>query len=251
MATPRAVAKPQLVQTPPQRLAHRTLASAIVARLRQGILDGSHAAGSSLRQDTLAVAFGVSRIPVREALFQLEAEGLVHIEPHKGAVVAAFAADEIDDVFELRALLEPRLLRRSAPRLTATDYQQIAALDQAFAAAIAARDVARWGELNARYHMALYQHAAQPRTLSIVTALLQASDRYTRLQMNRAPALARAQREHRRLVSLCRDGEVAKACAFLVTHIEAVRADLHRLLPGVSTQAKTRRSTPQLRRKAL
>ena len=83
------------------RLPHRTLSSAIVEQLRRAILDGTHAAGTQLRQDALAAAYQVSRIPVREALFQLEAEGLVRIEPHKGAIVAAFSLEEIDDVFQV------------------------------------------------------------------------------------------------------------------------------------------------------
>lgn len=215
--------------TPP-RLAHRTLSSAIVEQLRQAILAGRHAAGSQLRQDALAAEFGVSRIPVREALFQLEAEGLVRIEPHKGAIVAGFAADEIDDVFDLRVMLEPRLLRHSIPRFTEADYDAVLALDAAYAEAIARQDVARWGELNARLHLSLYRHAGLPRTLSIVTVLLQASDRYTRVQMNRKDALARAQREHRRLITLCREGRTDEACDFLAEHVESVRRDLHALL---------------------
>ena len=214
----------------PPRLIHRTLSSAIVEQLRQGILAGTYAAGSQLRQDVLAEAFGVSRIPVREALFQLEAEGLVRIEPHKGAVVSAFSMEEIDDVFDLRVLLEPRLLAHSAPRLSADDYKDVAQLDSAFAAAIDQQDVASWGELNARFHLALYRHAPQPRTLAIVAALLQTSERYTRLQMNRAPALGRAQREHRKLLQLCRSGDMPQALDHLVAHIETVRRDLHRLL---------------------
>ncbi len=211
-------------------LAHRTLSSAIVEALRRAILAGERAAGSQLRQDALAAEFGVSRIPIREALFQLEAEGLVRIEPHKGALVAGFPLDEIDDVFDLRVLLEPRLLRRSLPRLQEADYAQVAGYDEAFAAAIAAHDVARWGALNAELHLALYARAGLPRTLAIVAALLQASDRYTRVQLNREAALGRAQREHRKLIALCREGRTREACEHLVAHIESVRQDLHKLL---------------------
>jgi DNA-binding GntR family transcriptional regulator len=212
------------------RLGHRTLSAAIVEQLRRDILDGTYAAGDQLRQDALAASFQVSRIPVREALFQLEAEGLLRIEPHKGAIVSAFSLEEIDDVFDLRVLLEPRMLAQSAPLLTPQDYAEISALDAAFASAIAAQDVAQWGQLNARYHLALYRHARQPRTLAIVTSLLQTSDRFTRLQMNRAPAFTRAQKEHRQLLRLCREGKIPKARDYLVTHIEKVRQDLHALL---------------------
>ena len=212
------------------RLGHRTLSAAIVEQLRRDILDGTYAAGEQLRQDALAASFQVSRIPVREALFQLEAEGLVVIEPHKGAVVSAFSLEEINDVFDLRVLLEPRLLAQSAPLLGAADFADIAALDAEFNAAIAQQNVAQWGQLNARFHLALYRQARQPRSLAIVTGLLQTSDRFTRLQMNRAPALARAESEHRKLLRLCQDGKLVQACEHLAAHIEKVRQDLHSLL---------------------
>jgi DNA-binding GntR family transcriptional regulator len=227
-------------------LGHRTLSAAIVEQLRREILDGTYAASAQLRQDALAASFQVSRIPIREALIQLEAEGLVRIEPHKGAIVSAFSLEEIDDVFDLRVLLEPRMLAQSAPRLTPGDYAEISALDAAFARAIAEQDVAQWGQLNARFHLALYRHARQPRTQAIVTSLLQTSDRFTRLQMNRAPALDRAQREHRHLLRLCRDGKVAQACDYLAAHIDKVRRDLHVLLKrDARTHAMRRRTHPQ------
>lgn len=223
------------------RLGHRTLSAAIVEQLRRDILAGTYAAGEQLRQDALAASFEVSRIPVREALFQLEAEGLVVIEPHKGAIVSAFPLEEIDDVFDLRVLLEPRMLAQSAPLLTPQDFAEASALDAEFKGAIAAQDVAQWGVLNARYHLALYRHARQPRTLAIVTSLLQTSDRFTRLQMNRAPALSRAESEHRKLLRLCQEGKVAQACDYLVAHIEKVRRDLHALLQRGTPPSATRR----------
>ncbi|HET9823223.1 MAG TPA: GntR family transcriptional regulator [Burkholderiaceae bacterium] len=222
------------------RLGHRTLSAAIVEELRRAILDGTYPAGEQLRQDALAASFQVSRIPIREALIQLEAEGLVRIEPHKGAIVSAFSLEEIDDVFDLRVLLEPRMLAQSAPLLGPEDFAEISALDAAFADAIAAQDVAQWGHLNARYHLALYRHARQPRTLAIVTTLLQTSDRFTRLQMNRAPALSRAEKEHRHLLRLCREGKVPEACEYLADHVERVRQDLHALLRR-DAQASARR----------
>jgi DNA-binding GntR family transcriptional regulator len=212
------------------RLGHRTLSAAIVEQLRRDILAGVYAAGEQLRQDALAATFQVSRIPVREALFQLEAEGLLHIEPHKGAVVSAFSLEEIDDVFDLRVLLEPRLLARSIPHLSSTEFAAVAALDTEFNTAIAQQDVSRWGQLNAAFHLALYGHARLPRTLAIVTGLLQNSDRFTCLQMNHPPAMTRAKNEHGKLLRLCQDGKVDQASEYLVQHIEKVRHDLHRLL---------------------
>ena len=213
-----------------QLLVHRTLSAAIVERLRLAILDGTYPAGTQLRQDALADAYQVSRIPVREALFQLEAEGLVRIEPHKGAVVSGFSREEIDDVFDLRTLLEPRLLTACAAHMTVADYDAAAALDAEFAGAVRAGEVARWGELNARFHLSLYRRAPQPRTLAVVEGLLQVSDRFTRLQMTRPKAMKRAETEHHELLALCRAGKLQQACKFLVAHIEEVRHDLQQLL---------------------
>jgi DNA-binding GntR family transcriptional regulator len=207
-------------------LKHRTLSSAIVDRLRQEILDGSYTAGSQLRQDALAQTYQVSRIPVREALFQLEAEGFVKIVPHKGAIVSGLSLDEINDVFELRKLLEPRLLASSVPALTSEDFDAAAGMEAAFEEAMTAGDISRWGLLNADFHMALYARATQPRTLSIVAGLLQTSDRYTRLQLQRSSSIERARAEHNELIQLSREGRMKEACRLLVDHIELVRRDL-------------------------
>lgn len=231
-------------------LGHRTLSAAIVEQLRSDILDGTYSAGEQLRQDALATTFQVSRIPVREALFQLEAEGLVLIEPHKGAIVSSFSLEEIDDIFDLRVLLEPRMLAQSAPLLTPQDIAEVSTLGDQFKGAIAAQDIAQWGQLNARYHLALYRHARQPRTLAIVTSLLQTSDRFTRLQMNRAAALSRAESEHRKLLRLCQEGKVPQACDHLVGHIEKVRRDLHALLKcGAYSSTLQRKAAPSINSK--
>jgi DNA-binding GntR family transcriptional regulator len=211
-------------------LKHRTLSAAIVDRLRQAILAGTYPAGTQLRQDAMAETYGVSRIPVREALFQLEAEGFVRIVPHKGAIVSELSLDEINDVFDLRCLLEPRLLSQSAPRFSEADFAALDAIHARFETAIAAGDVGQWGVINAEFHMALYTKARQPRTQSIVAALLQTSDRYTRLQLSNTAAMGIAEQEHAELIRQCRSGRFTEAAAFLVGHIEAVRADLLRVV---------------------
>lgn len=207
-------------------LTHRTLSAAIADRLREAILGGAHRAGTQLRQDALAAEFGVSRIPVREALFQLEAEGLVQIEPHKGAVVTGLSMEEVDDVFHLRASLESRLLADSIPRLTAADFAAIDSAREAFSRMVATGDIAHAGGLNAELHMAFYAGARMPKTTAIVAGLLQTSDRYTRLQLSSSKGLIKAGREHRELASLCRKRNVSAATALLIAHIEAVRDDL-------------------------
>lgn len=217
------------------RLKHRTLSAAILEQLRTAILSGVHPAGTQLRQDALADAYGVSRIPVREALFQLEAEGLVRITPQKGAIVSELSVAEINDVFELRAILEPRLLRHSLRQFTAEDLALLEAIHARFSAAVTARDVGSFGILNAEFHLALYRHADLPRTQSVVAALLQTSDRYTRVQLSSAAAMAIAVAEHAELIGLCRAADEAGAADLLVRHIEQVHRDLLRVVEKTGT----------------
>lgn len=221
-------------------LKNRTLSAAISDQIRQDILNGAHASGAQLRQDMLAATFGVSRIPVREALIQLESEGFVQIEPHKGAIVTGLSPAEIEDVFALRAMLEPRLLRASIPKLTAGDLAELDAIQAAFSGAISAHDTSRWGALNARLHLAMYARAGLPRTLSIVAGLLQTSERYTRIQLASKIAWQRAQSEHAELIGYCRDGDCEAACSLLAGHIETVRRDLAAIL----IEPVTRRDKP-------
>jgi len=219
-------------------LKSRTLSAAIVDELREQILDGVQMPGAPLRQDALAARYGVSRIPVREALIQLEAEGLVQIAPHKGAVVTPLSRAEIRDVFELRAMLEPRLLARSIPALTAADLAALDTIQAAFSVAVRARDRGRWGALNAELHMLMYARADLPRTRAIVAGLLQTSKRYTRLQMASDAAWQRATREHALLIGHCRRQEVAAAVALLVQHITQVQHDLEVLIAAASPPAE-------------
>ena len=201
-------------------LGHQTMALAAADELRRRILSGEFPEGFQLKQDALAEDFGMSRIPIREALVQLETEGFVKILPHRGAQVSELSPAEISELFELRALLEPRLLRRSAPRLTAEDYATLDRINAEYRVEMRALNPARWGELNTRLHLHLMSRADQPRTLAIVTALLQNTDRYTRLQLSlTGGGRTRAEKEHLTLVRLCRAGDVAGACKLLTAHI--------------------------------
>jgi DNA-binding GntR family transcriptional regulator len=217
-------------KSPLKTFQHRTISASVAEELRRRIVDGGFEAGFQLRQEALAVEFGVSRIPVREALMQLEAEGLVKIHPHRGAIVSALSPEEVEELFDLRALLEPRLLKASAPHLTETDYQRLRGILQEYSSELYAMHVSRWGELNREFHMVLYQHAGQPRSLSIVANLLQECDRHTRLQLALTDGRARAEAEHDELLRLCTDGEIAAACKLLKTHIDGAGKSLVKYL---------------------
>jgi DNA-binding GntR family transcriptional regulator len=206
-------------------LARRTVAGAVVDAIRERILGGGYPSGTQLRQEMLAAELGVSRIPVREALRQLEAEGLVTFAPHKGAVVSAFSVGEIDELFELRATLEADLVRRAVPRLTNEQLETAAQVLALFEAALSAGDVGAWGELNWRFHSTLYAPAARPVTLATVERLHRLAERYMRMQLALTHGESRAATEHRAILERCRTRDARGASSLLWAHIrEAGRA---------------------------
>src|SRR5271154_2262726 len=106
----------------------QSLTSAVADKLRDQIIRGEIPEGAQLRQDAIATQFHVSRIPVREALRQLDAEGLIAIVPNRGAIVPALSPDDIEELFSIRALLEPEVLKLSIPHLTDHDFSEAAAI---------------------------------------------------------------------------------------------------------------------------
>lgn len=200
-------------------LGPRTRAEAAANEIRRRILDGRFAEGLPLRQDALAAEFGVSRIPLREAFVQLEAEGLIKIHPHRGAIVSELSVSDIDELVKLRVLLEPRLLAASAPRLSAADFQLIDSTLSEYSAELRSHRIERWGELNTILHELLYQHARQPRTQQIVSSLLNSNDRYARIQIAQTDGRKRAEREHAEIVRLCKTGKFDTAGRLLANHI--------------------------------
>jgi len=212
-------------------LRHLTRAEAAADEIRRRILSGQYTDGHQLRQDALASELGISRIPLREALVQLESEGLVKILPHKGAIVSELSIEELTELFELRALLEPSLIRRSVRKLSAEDFRELDAILAEFSGELRAQAQDRWGDLNTRLHQLLLSKADQPKTASIVASLLQQTDRYTRLQLSLSSASRDiAESEHRQLVELCRKGDGRGAAALLKRHIEHAGEELKNFL---------------------
>jgi len=209
----------EYTERPHKGLEHKTIASAVASELRRRIVSGHFAGGFQLRQDMLARELGVSRVPVREALVLLEGEGLVVIHPHRGAVVSAPSLDEIREVFELRELLEPRLLLDGAPNLTAEDYRQLHETAAAYISSHRAGDAAACAELNTAFHMGLYRHTRQQKTLNIVAGLLRDSERHTRLQLNFDEGEASAIADDARILELCSQHQYEEASEVMRLHV--------------------------------
>lgn len=197
-----------------------SLTSAVADRLREMIIRGEIQEGEQLRQDAIAADLQVSRIPVREALRRLEAEGLINIIAHRGAVVSSLSSDEIEELFEMRAVLESEVLRLSIPGLTESDFKQAESILEKYEKALWMKgDVGSWGRLNSEFHTVLYSRANRPHFMAIIRQINNNGDRYTRLQLYLTRAFERAKKEHRMLLELCRKRDANAAVELLKQHI--------------------------------
>lgn len=195
--------------------------------MRQAIILGELHAGQSLRQADVAERFGVSRIPVREALSLLEGQGWLTSAPHKGVVVRALSADDCRELAELRVLLESRALRLALPNMTAETFAQAKkVLDQSD------RQVGleHWAESNWVFHSTLYVPANRPRLLTLLENLHALSARYLFMHVSIRNYRDHAQRDHRALLAACRKRDAALAERILKKHITDVYDELEALL---------------------
>jgi len=210
---------------------HKTRTQLVTEAIREKILSGEIKAGDPLRQAALATELNVSRIPVREALLQLEAEGLVNFEAHKGATATQLSASQIDEIFDLRALLEAELLKHSIQSLTDQDLIDAELILTELESAMDAGDThLATGDLNSQFHAKLYSRAARPQTRELVDMYSKNSERYVRMHILLAGGLTKAPEEHRTLLELCRKKDCQNACEYLKNHIVKAKNDIKKLL---------------------
>ena len=216
------------------QISRKTIASSVVEILREKIISHEIKGGQPLRQDALADELNVSRIPIREALLQLEAEGLVQFAPHKGAVATEISATEVDELFGLRALLECDVLKTALTQITDEELDKSEAILAEFDELLDPNaDMHAWGALNWKFHKSLYVPSGRKRTLGILGQLHTNSDRYLRLQIQLSADYSRAEKEHHELIALCRKRDKRAACKCLKDHILTTKKELIRVIKAL------------------
>ena len=203
---------------PPGLSPVRSAPDLIAGVLREAIAASRLSAGQPLRQAELAAQLGVSRIPLREALRQLEAEGLVRHNPNRGAVVAELSWQETVEIGEMRVALESLALRQAVAAMdTGAAERAAACLDEAEAT----DDGGRLSELNHRFHMTLYGAAGRPLLLDAIERLHTNVNRYMRLILGDLGHQRTSHSEHRLLLEACRTGDGKAGERILAGHISA------------------------------
>ena len=188
----------------------------IEERLRSAILDGRLPPGTAVRQQELATLFGVSPMPVREALRQLEAQSLLQVVMHKGAVVAPLIGEDAVDTYALRVLLETEALRQSIPSLDADDIAQARSYIRQLENETRHAEI---GRLNRLFHMALYSKAKNQKLLRMIEIELNEEERFLRFHLSSMGLGKLTQDDHIALVDAASDKLVDEAIKLLEEHL--------------------------------
>lgn len=218
----------------------RTTTDHIASALRTAIYDGQFADGEELNQVELAQYFEVSRVPIREALRQLQAEGLVRIVAHRKTLVAGLNVQEILELIELRAVLEAHMVRKSAPQL---DERAFARLHKLCDEMDRITDYgARWVLKNWEFHRTLYGAGSSKTMIDVVERIHLKIERYAR-QAGTDARLREAANEHRAILGHIERKDHAGAAAIIEQHVLNTGEEIRRYREGEDRNTKATQVT--------
>lgn len=207
------------------------------AALRDGILGGRYGFGDKLGEIEIAEELGLSRTPVREALRRLGSEGLLEVLPNRGARVRTWTAQDLEETYELRAVLEGLAVRRAAARTTPAvlaELDRLAAAMMTVDPSLGRRppgDFSELAALNASFHELIVATAGSARLASTLQGLVQLPLVMRTYRRYTPAALARSHSHHREIVDALRAGDGGWAESVMRSHVLAARAvllDSHR-----------------------
>lgn len=206
--------------------------------IRGMIISGELSAGASLGEEALAELCGVSRTPVREALRRLEGDMLVRRTESQRCFVADWSIDDIEDVFELRGILESRAARRAAERMDRKALQRLRAINDAIGRAIsfAKPDIDEFLEGNREFHALILELAASPKLAALLGSLIEQPVVWRTAHHYGREELRRSHREHDELLAAFSRHDGVWAEAIMLSHIKRAfhaYADAHRGLSAI------------------
>jgi DNA-binding GntR family transcriptional regulator len=216
-----------------------TAQDVVLASVRKAILSGVLGPGARLRQEELADVFGTSRIPVREALRALEYEGLVTSVPHRGFTVTALDADDVEEVYDLRILLESEAVRLALPLLTDDDLDDLEKLFRAMQDAGVPDD-----QLAAReqFYLRLYSVTGRPRLVGLIMRL-----RAEVARVLRWATIQHSSSIHEHFFESVRVGDADRAVSHLAGHYRRVAVLIRRYIKEAEARDRADRRLAERR----
>ena len=203
-----------------------TVTAYVVDTLRKGILAGDYQIGEKLDQKLLAEKLGVSIIPVREGLRQLEAEGLIRLVPRRGAFVAELSIAELKEIYLIREVLEGLAAELAVPNLDPSTFHQLESLLEQMEEATAQQDFSRLLELNRAFHFTIYESSRCPLLLQIIASLWDRSSLCRRVYLYLPGRASQALAEHKEIYQASKQGDAQWA------H-QAVRKNVRQTIEGI------------------
>jgi DNA-binding GntR family transcriptional regulator len=208
---------------------HQTVHVFVLQTLRRSILDGDLVGGTRLVQSEIAEALGVSSTPVREALRDLAAEGLIRLDAHRGGVVHTLSLKELDEIYQLRAILEPVALRRAWPFLTDEVIDQVAGYHEQMKMQPTRSE---WVRLNSRFHDSVFELADAPRLLSILAGLTAPWVMYVSASLiSNVEHQHRASQGHDEILAALRARDLEAGISAILDHLSITLQTLESVLP--------------------
>ena len=217
--------------------ARKTMQETIADSLRTAIVQGMLKPGERLDQTELANLFGISRVPVREALRTLEAEGLVTVYPYRWAEVSVLSPDEIKEIYQIRANLEAMALRLAIPKLNEELFQELQAILAEMVEAL--DEPVSWASLNRRFHQTLYLASGRARLCNIIEMLRNTVQPYVVTDVSLPGRAQAALGEHRELLRHCQERDLEGAESLLrqhLIHVSDVVVDFFQRRDGTSNR---------------
>jgi DNA-binding GntR family transcriptional regulator len=226
-----------------------SLAEIAYRQVRDAILSGAFSAGHPLGQEEIALQIGTSRVPLREALKRLEAEGLVIHRPRRGYVVTSLDPEEITDIFDIRMLLEERAGYLATLRATPEDVAELKERLYAMDGISTAEpdQILRFVEANRAFHDRLYLGSGRPQLCRLMAVLRTNVERYIRIGTLVAGDQTRVKDEHFQIFDAFRRGNAKEVGRLCREHCETTRDRLlARLAVEVESPTAERPSDPDM-----
>ncbi|AXT34475.1 GntR family transcriptional regulator [Phaeobacter sp. LSS9] len=188
----------------------------IYDRLKEEITTGLLTPGLALRQPELAKRFGVSKVPVREALLKLEAERFVEFRKNRGAIVREVSDEEILDLIDIRVALECLAVELAVPNMIFADFARAEGILQSYATQT---DPKAWSEHNIAFHQCIYEPCHNDHLLRMISDLRARLGPYSNKLVSVASGIERPHQEHLAILAACKEGNAKEAAALMRKHI--------------------------------
>lgn len=208
-----------------------TAQDAVLAALREDIRAGRLSPGDQVVQESLAERYGVSRVPLREALKTLETEGQVVYHPHRGYFIAELSVSDLIEVYRLREILEAEAIRAAVPLLGDEDVDALAEMVADIDEAADRGDLPEVTARNRRFHFALYDAAGMPRLSRLLRQLWEATEAYRSLYFQETVNRKRVAKEHAAMIKALRSRDAERVVELHDQHRNSAVAAVRQMLP--------------------